>query len=110
MDTKTIAATTAGVALATVATISMFGTPQCSNIPQEYAEIDIDGSVKRVVVADECFLNEGKLGDPLNFVVKDPSIKENGGAIGDVYDKNIKTFTKKKDTLIEKVKITATST
>lgn len=58
-----------------------------------FAEIE-NGTVKRVIVADQAFIDSGAVGDPSNWVEcsMDGSIRKNGAAKGYTYDGNTDAF------------------
>lgn len=58
-----------------------------------FAEIE-NGIVKRVIVADQEFIDSGKVGDSKTWVETstDGSIRKNYAGIGYIYDKNLDAF------------------
>lgn len=59
-----------------------------------FAEIDKDGNVLRVIVADHEFIMTGVLGDPANWIEtsEDPALRKNHAGIGYKYDKERDAF------------------
>lgn len=57
--------------------------------PTHFAEIDADGTVLRVIVASQEFINSGAVGDPANWIPTNPdgSIRKNYAGKGYTYDK-----------------------
>jgi hypothetical protein len=53
-----------------------------------FAEIDGNGVVQRVIVADQAFIDSGKVGDPNNWIETsdDGQIRKNYAGVGYVYD------------------------
>lgn len=62
--------------------------------PTYFAEIDKDGVVQRVIVADQAFIDSGKVGNPKNWVQTsmDGSVRKNGAGKGYTYNKDIDAF------------------
>lgn len=60
-----------------------------------FAEIDENGIVKRVIVADQAFIDSGAVGDSKNWVetFKDASARKNFAGIGYQYDTGRDAFT-----------------
>lgn len=59
-----------------------------------FAEIDGTGMVKRVIVADQSFINSGAVGDPKNWIETDTegSLRKNYAGVGYIYDRNLDVF------------------
>jgi hypothetical protein len=59
-----------------------------------FAEIDEKGIVKRVIVADQSFIDSGKVGDPKNWVQTsyNGNIRKNYAGIGFSLDKSLDAF------------------
>ena len=66
-------------------------TPQGESL---FAEIDENGNVLRVIVADEKVINSGLFGDPANWVRTYADGRERGkyAGKGDVYGKDLDAF------------------
>lgn len=58
---------------------------------QYFAEIE-NGIVKRVIVADQSFINSGKVGDPKNWVETKIDGSEKYAGIGDERHEDLKAF------------------
>ncbi len=63
-----------------------------------FAEIDENGIVKRVIVAEQDFIDSGKVGDPKNWIQTsyNGTIRKNYAGIGFSYDKVRDAFIPKK--------------
>jgi len=96
------------VALATVSIIVLgnenpgaetlvLGESVCSTTVGNYAELDAKDRVIRIIVADECFIQSGAVGDPATWVYTDYSMPEKAAAIGGKYDSTAKKFITKDD-------------
>lgn len=61
-----------------------------------FAEIGGDNRVKRVIVADQAFIDSGAVGDPKNWVqtYMDKSARVNYAGIGDEFNKTLDVFVK----------------
>lgn len=59
-----------------------------------FAEIDDNGNVLRVIVAEQDFIDSGIFGDPKNWIQTSytNSIRKNYASIGGKYDKNLDVF------------------
>lgn len=59
-----------------------------------FAEIDSDGTVLRVIVADQAFIDSGAVGDPKNWIETDydGKIRKNYAGIGYTYDRGKDAF------------------
>jgi hypothetical protein len=64
------------------------------NMATYFAELNQDKTVKRVIVADQEFINSGAVGNPENWVetTLDGSKGKNYAAIGHTYDKDRDAF------------------
>ena len=64
------------------------------SIPTHFAEIDKQGNVLRVIVADQAFIDSGKVGDPVNWVGTwmDGSKRYHYAGKGYKYDKQLDAF------------------
>ena len=62
-------------------------------MPTYFAEV-INGKVQRVIVADQSFIDSGKVGDPKNWIetFMDGSVRKNYAGIGYEYHKDIDAF------------------
>lgn len=67
--------------------------PTFSGVPTHFAEV-IDGVVVRVIVADQAFIDSGKVGDPKNWVPTYP--EGNYASKGYTYDKTKGRFISQK--------------
>lgn len=67
---------------------------------QYFAEIDQNNVVKRVIVADQNFIDSGVVGDPKNWVETsmDGSFRKNYAGIGYTYDDKLDAFIAPKPT------------
>jgi len=75
-----------------------------------YAQIDENGIVKTVIVADQAFIDSGAVGDPSIWIPTDYSVPDKAAEIGGKYDKKSDSFITKEDVRkygnsIEKTKI-----
>src|SRR4030042_3224946 len=63
--------------------------------PTYFAELDADGIVLRVIVADRAFIDSGAVGDPEKWVQTDIDgrIRKNYAGIGYKYDPTLDVFT-----------------
>ena len=70
--------------------------------PSYFAEVDATGTVLRVIVADQAFINSGAVGDPNNWIQSsmDNSIRHNGAGKGYTYDKKNDAFIPPRPSLI----------
>lgn len=93
---KIVVATVAVVAVSsTVYVISKLGgidIPSVTPTPTEvtyFAEIDKNGNVLRVIVANQAFINSGAVGDPVNWIqtFKDGITRKNYASSTYKYDK-----------------------
>lgn len=59
-----------------------------------FAEIDGNNVVKRVIVADQSFIDSGAVGEPSNWVETDPggAFRKHYAGIGFTYDKTMDAF------------------
>ena len=59
-----------------------------------FAEVDAQGSVLRVIVADQSFIDSGAVGDPKNWIQTSSkgTIRKNYAGTGYKYDKTIDAF------------------
>jgi len=58
-----------------------------------FAEIDINGNVLRVIVADQAFIDSGLVGDPKNWIqTESDGTRKNYAGPGYVYNKDIDAF------------------
>jgi hypothetical protein len=59
-----------------------------------FAEIDSDGNILRVIVAEQDFINSGVLGDPQNWIQTSYTnrIRKNYASIGGKYDRVLDAF------------------
>ena len=59
-----------------------------------FAEIDKDGNVLRVIVAEQDFINSGYVGDSFNWVQTsyNNNFRKNFAGVGDTYDKTLNAF------------------
>lgn len=105
---KWILGITAGVALAStmviydgsepvgdkVATITLEIETSIKSAATYFAEVDKDGTVKRVIVADQEFINTGKVGNPSNWVqtYTNGFKRKNYAGIGHTYNKTRDAF------------------
>ena len=66
--------------------------------PTYFAELDKEGTVLRVIVADQDFINTGKVGNPNNWVqtYMDNSKRKNYAGKGYKYDNKLDAFISKK--------------
>lgn len=69
----------------------------CSLEVGNYAETDAKGVVKNIIVADECFIQSGAVGDPTLWVLTDYSVPEKAANINGKYDATAKEFITKED-------------
>ena len=93
-----------GVALAsTVAIIPDKPIEQIivKDVATYFAELDKDNNVLRVIVADQDFINTGKVGNPDNWkqTYYNGEVRKNYAGIGYNYDKTLDAFISKKPTL-----------
>lgn len=96
MTTKKIVLTTAGIAAAGVMAAAVLVDP-CEPVVGNYAELDKDGIVKRVIVADNCFIESGEVGEPSAWVLTEYAVPEKAAAIGGKYDATVDEFISKED-------------
>lgn len=63
-------------------------------VPTHFAEIDAQGNVLRVIVADQAFIDSGAVGEPTNWVqtYRDESKRGNYAGKGHSYDKQRDMF------------------
>lgn len=59
-----------------------------------FAEIDAQGTVLRVIVADQAFIDSGAVGDPKNWIRTSAkgTIRKNAAGIGYTYDSTLDAF------------------
>lgn len=106
MDTNLIAALGVGALLATGGALLIpDGGTQALKEPviQEpaqtyFAEIEADGTVLRVIVADQAFIDSGVVGDPATWVQTDykGGVRKNYPSKGDSYNRQIDAFVPQK--------------
>ena len=65
--------------------------------PTYFAEVDKDGSVKTVIVADRAFIDSGVVGDPANWVETKYDGTEPTAVIGGKFDKVQSVFKTKEE-------------
>ena len=65
--------------------------------PTYFAEVDKDGTVKRVIVADQAFIVSGAVGDPANWVETKYDGTEPTAVIGGKFDKIESVFKTKEE-------------
>jgi len=88
-----------GVALLPEKTITEIEKPVVvKDEPTYFAELDKEGTVLRVIVADQDFINTGKVGNPNNWVqtYMDNSKRKNYAGKGYKYDNKLDAFISKK--------------
>lgn len=92
---KTAIATLAGATLIGSAFI-VFGKPEKAPEPAQesyFAEIAADGTVLRVIVADQAFIDSGAVGDPKKWVqTYQDGRRANYAGVGFKYDKQTDRF------------------
>lgn len=69
-------------------------TETTNTVPSYFAEVDSAGTVLRIIVASQEFIDSGRVGDPTNWIPTDPDgkINKNYPRIGDKYDKTMQAF------------------
>lgn len=79
--------------------VALVGTSEvpCSTDVHNYAQLNEKDIVKNIIVADECFILSGAVGDPTMWVITDYSIPEKSAAIDGKYDKTAGEFITKED-------------
>jgi hypothetical protein len=67
-------------------------TKKAEPVETTFAEIDAQGTVLRVIVADQDFIDSGRVGDPKNWIETSPTIRKNPAGKGYTYDKTLDAF------------------